>query len=100
MKKLLLLSVFALGTAVAANAQTPDPKTTDVKTKSCCASKAEKAQCAEMKAASQADTEKSASAPDKATAEKAAPKTACCASKASGEASSCKGKKTATAAKD
>lgn len=80
MKNLILAAVFILGTAVVANAQTPDPKTADVKAKSCCASKAEKAQCAEMKAQAQTENIESEKQTGTATAstDKNLAKPACC----------------------
>jgi len=85
MKNLILAAVFTLGTAVAANAQTPEPKTADVKAKSCCASKADKAKCAEMKAqaenttaTAEQTTASTKSNISTATVEKDAAKPACC----------------------
>jgi cellobiose-specific phosphotransferase system component IIB len=113
MKKILLVCVLAMGTSIAVNAQTTAAdKNTDavVKTEkitpSCCASKADKAKCAEMKA--QADTQTDATqntaAATTAVADAPAPKAAgcCSAGKTADQLGSkpCSGKAMAQVAKE
>lgn len=103
MKKLLFIALFAFGATAASHAQTAETKKPEAKAKSCCASKAEKAQCAEMKAQLTAEqaaeeakgTKETAAAPATANA-----KSSCCSAKSATKPGSCADKKVAEARKE
>ncbi len=101
MKKVLLFSLFITGASLTMQAQSTADKIDPPKKSKCCASKAEKAKCAEMKAAStDASAQSDASADNSAAKSESAAKPACCASKAAAqETKPCSGKTVAAAKK-
>lgn len=98
MKKLLFVALFAFGATAATHAQTAETKKPEAKAKSCCASKAEQAQCAEMKA--QLTSEQTKEETTEAAPATAKAKSSCCSEKSAAKPASCADKKVAEARKE